>query len=768
MKPWPTSSWADSDMASAHAKGFPAGLDWRIAAYLSSQGWSGFRPFQLEVWNALSRPGALEDCLLCAPTAAGKTEAALLPLLQRSVNSASDATETAAFAQGWVLWVTPLRALVNDLAQRLRPLCDTLEWPVVSWHGEASRLPRERFFESPRGLVLMTPESLEALLALRPEDARRAASRLSAVVIDEFHSLLGQPRGAQLQSLLSRLERLAGIRTPRLALSATVGDPQTCAKEVRPSSTARVLEFRQSTDIAIGLSVFEQLDPERSWEQEEVQALGSRIEKLIRHGRHLVFPNTRGRCEALANALHDAVSRSGSHLEVHVHHASISRPLRHQAEQSLREASGPVAAVCTHTLELGIDLGQLDGILQVGAPSSVSSLRQRLGRSGRREGRKAQLRLFAPVPLPGADFLQALRTPLMQALASAQLLLEGWCETPRQDAFQGSVLVQQLLSLVAQHHGASAAQLYGDLRAGGMLSHWPTDSGSTQLSPALFGELLQHLGSVKLLVQGSGGELLWGPKAEELCSRHDFYASFAAAREREVRFDGALIGHWPSGVSVKEGEKLMLGARAWEVRSVSRQLIEVQPTSQAGTPVFPSEAPEVDERIHRRMLELYDESPPEAWALASATARQHWQQASIAYQQLALSIGRTRRLEGFWVTPVAGSSRCLRALVDAAKDFGLKSFSSGPFWLVEIRNPKESWAAICQELSRSLQCEEFSPQSLDEGQRIEQPWEWALPSRWQAALRRQSEWDVAAAVRVLDDVVRFSPEASATGSTTLA
>ena len=197
-------------------------------------GWTGLRDSQ-----AAALPLILDtqdDVVISAATAAGKTEAAFLPLLTRLWNATqpTSGADSAAVVQGVILYVAPVKALINDQVERLQHFCERMDIPVYPWHGDVAQTGRKRFFASPRGVVLITPESLESLLFRRGAAVPQIFAALQAVVVDELHAFMGNVRGRQLQSLLHRLEARLGRRVQRIGLSATLGDMGLAADFLRP------------------------------------------------------------------------------------------------------------------------------------------------------------------------------------------------------------------------------------------------------------------------------------------------------------------------------------------------------------------------------------------------------------------------------------------------------------------------------------------------------------------------------------------------------
>ncbi len=412
------------------------------------------------------------DVIIASATASGKTEAALLPIC----SVLARAHELGAGTGVGALYISPLKALINDQYDRIVDLVEPLDLPAYRWHGDAPASGKARVLRAPAGLLLITPESLEALFVRHGDRVRRVFGGLRYVIVDELHSFLGTERGAQLQSLLHRIELVARRRVPRVALSATLGDFGTAAEFLRPRHGAEVAVVASTEPSGeVRLQVRGYLDPvtPTPTEQElaDRAAIADHLFQTLRTTDNLVFANSRAAVEVYSDMLTQRAMRAAARAEFLAHHGSLSKEIREYVEDRLKDPSTPVTAICTSTLELGIDVGSVDSVAQIGAPPTVAGLRQRLGRSGRRPGRPAILRIYVAEPAltPGISPVDALRTELLQCVAMVELLTAGWFEPPDTAGLHLSTLIQQILSITAQHGGAAAAQLFDVLCGRGPL-----------------------------------------------------------------------------------------------------------------------------------------------------------------------------------------------------------------------------------------------------------------------------------------------------------
>lgn len=386
-------------------------------ALVHELGWRTLRPVQEETIHAV-----LDGCntIVLAPTAGGKTEAGVFPVLSRVL--AEDIAPVA------VLYLCPLRALLNNLEGRVKAYARMVGLEAFKWHGDVGLSERHRFLDRPAHILMTTPESIEVLLVNRPRDAASLLANLSAVIVDEVHAFAGDDRGAHLVSLLERVSRLGGRDVQRIGLSATVGNPDAIGAWLAGSSQRP----------------YRRVDPPRppAWRELSVdlvdeEAIVGRVARQVTGRKGLVFVESRRAAEQVAAALEEGGTTA------FVHHGSVSRADRERAEAAFQD-TGPAAIVCTSTLELGIDVGDLDTVVQIDAPRTVASVLQRMGRTGRRPGAASQCHFVCREP-----------EKMLQAAALVRLIEQGWVEDVAPDAACAHVLAHQILALSLQESGVS-------------------------------------------------------------------------------------------------------------------------------------------------------------------------------------------------------------------------------------------------------------------------------------------------------------------------
>lgn len=402
-------------------------LDERIQNFIWKEGWESLRDAQEKAIPLIL--SADRDIIVAAATAAGKTEAAFFPALTHLLRMVP---------VGLVVYISPLKALVNDQFARLERLCHQLEIPVWPWHGDISASTKVKFLRKPVGVLLITPESLEAFLCRRGTSVDTVFDKLAFFVVDELHAFIGSERGKQLQSLMHRIERVIGRQIPRIGLSATLGDMHLASGFLRPGK-GELVSLIESKSARSELRILLKGYEEPSSVHEEVgeasdpvtfRQIAEHLFERVRGANNLIFPNSRAEVERFTHLLKDLCRKNKVPDEFWPHHGSLSKEIRADTEAALKQKEFPATAICTNTLELGIDIGAVKSIVQIGSPPSVASLRQRLGRSGRRKGEPSILRAYSVENElhDKCSLADELRLRTVKTTAMILLLLEGWFE----------------------------------------------------------------------------------------------------------------------------------------------------------------------------------------------------------------------------------------------------------------------------------------------------------------------------------------------------
>lgn len=548
-------------------------LDPVIQQALYRMRWTELRPIQSEA--IISIMEGENHLIISANTAAGKTEAAFLPIISKIV-----AKETAGIG---AVYVGPLKALINDQFRRLELLCESAEISVFKWHGDVGSEKKRRFLADPSGILLITPESIESLFINHSQQLPALFANLPFVVIDEMHAFVGTERGMHLRSLLARIQQVSASPIRIIGLSATIGDPSLARAWLIPDNpdSVRVIEGQDSgRELSYLVRGYLIDDTEKDEESgPELTRIAEDVIKYFYGKKSLVFINSRSNLELYTDHVRRTVEREGIRDLFRIHHGSLSKAEREDTETALK-SSMPVTTFCSSTLELGIDVGDVERVGQIGAPWSVSSLRQRLGRSGRKEQAPSVMIMFIPERRKAeGDLVARLHLQLLRAIALSDLLLEGWCEPPCIEHRHLSTFVQQILSVVKERGGVRVPTLHRILVERGAFS---------SLSHQEFLQILKAMGAADLIEQDAQGLLILGIVGENIVKNVEFYAVFSGRQEIDVISEGRRIGSISYSPGIEPQTHLILAGRRWEVVSVDlqRQEILVKPSRGGRAPNF--------------------------------------------------------------------------------------------------------------------------------------------------------------------------------------
>lgn len=659
-------------------------LDERVRRWVWDQGWTALRDAQERAVAPII--SGETDVIIAAATATGKTEAAFLPICSRLL------TEEGQHA--CVIYISPLKALINDQFSRMEQLCERLDIPVHPWHGDISGSRKGKFLKKPTGILLITPESVESLFVNHGTAIPRLFGNLLYIVVDELHSFIGSERGQQLQSLLHRIEYAIKRKVPRIGLSATIGDMQLASRFLRPAGvteTEMIVSTATGQELKLLLRGYVQTPPLLSPSEEtegEIQPdgtlfeIGENLFTTLRGSSNLVFANSRNRVEFFSDLLRKICEEQHLPNEFWPHHGSLSKELREKAETAIKDKSRPVSIVCTSTLEMGIDIGSVVSIAQVGVPPSVASMRQRLGRSGRREGDPAILRIYIQEDelTDRSDPSDCLRAGLVQTIAMVRLLLAKWYEPPPSGGLHLSTLVQQVLSLIAQYGGVTAAQAYNVLCKNG-----PFPLANSQM----FAEFLRSLGEQRLIMQANDGLLLHGQMGERIVNHYSFYTAFSTPEEYRLVSGDRTLGTLPIDRPVEVDSLLIFGGRRWLVVEVdsTKKVIVLKPAKGGVPPIFGGQAGWVHDRIRQEMFAVYTERSVPVFLDTRAKellveARENFNRFDLANTRM-LSQGSTTYLF-CWM-----GDRVMDTLAAMLRSKGMKAVNEGIAIVVSSASPDE-------------------------------------------------------------------------------
>ena len=582
------------------------------------------------------------DVLISSPTASGKTEAAFLPICSALLDEAATSLG--------VIYISPLKALINDQNRRLEELFECINAPVTPWHGDIAAHIKRRFINRPKGVLLITPESLEAMFVNRGTSIPRLVNKLRFIVVDELHAFIGTERGRQLQSLMHRLELAAQRKVSRIGLSATLGDPDLATEFLRPrfsESVELVISSEMSREILMLVRGYRRIrsndatvsestiETAKGSSREVVKPLSGDDIEISRHlferlrGKtNLVFANRRTQVELFADLLRRQGERANVPNEFWPHHGNLSRTIREEAERRLR-SQRPSTVVATTTLELGIDIGAVDSIAQIGAPRSVASMTQRLGRSGRKPGDPSTIRIYIQEHeiTENTPPVHQLRVSLVQTIAMIRLLLRRWVEPPPPSSLHLSTLVQQVLSLTAQHGGFRAIDAYRALCSTGPFH---------AVSQSTLAKLLRDLASHELITQTHDGLIVLDLSGERLVNNFDFYAAFSSFDEWRLVNRSRVLGTLPVTFPLLLNAFLIFAGRRWRIVGIDEKRREVRLESAAGgkVPQFYGSGALIHDCVRKEMRQVYMDGDVPNFLDASGGGLLH--EGRIAFQRFNL------------------------------------------------------------------------------------------------------------------------------------
>lgn len=556
--------------------------------------WTELRPIQVDsIFSIFSTDNHL---IISANTAAGKTEAAFLPILSQIMDKKIGGLSA--------LYVGPLKALINDQFERLERLCELTAIPVFKWHGDVGSNKKIKFLKNPSGVLLITPESIESIFINHPDEAKKVFQSVSFVVIDEMHSFMGTERGAHLLSLISRIVQRSKSNVRIVGLSATIGDIEQAKQWLlprNPDSIVSITDPSEQKEIQYLIRGYLMENLTKKEKDEGDREDSTLIEDIIRYfnGKTaLIYVNSRTLLERYTDSVHRYLEKKGIPDNFRIHHGSLSIGEREETEAALK-SNRPTATFCSSTLEMGIDVGNVSRIGQIGAPWSVNSLAQRLGRSGRKEGQPSVMIMFIQENEPDqSDIIKRLHPDLLRAIAMSELMLTKWCEPPRVNLIHYSTLVQQTMSVIAEKGGSTAQELYEILAERG---------GFYNVSITHYIQLLQSLGSVDLIEQDDTGVLCLGLEGEKIVRNLEFYSAFVANKEFDVISRGRKIGGIEIAPDLETRQFLILAGKRWEIKEVDykKWKIFVEPSKGGKVPIFSGGSePDIHPRVRQKMREI--------------------------------------------------------------------------------------------------------------------------------------------------------------------
>jgi ATP-dependent Lhr-like helicase len=481
--------------------------------------WTELREVQEQTYSAVATGS---DVLVIAPTAGGKSEAALIPVMDDILKNGRMGVTC--------LYISPLKALINDQEDRFRDFCIPTSLSVMKWHGDVPKGDRSWKDGEPPHFLMITPESLEVLL--QEKKLSLDLRRVRTIIIDELHAFVESDRGVHLKVLLDRMDRITKRPVQRIGLSATAGNPREVLDWLSDGRhTAEIVEVSSPPREKQFLFIV------NAEEKDRINALV----RIVDGKKALVFVNSRSIAEKLMKA------SAGRIRNLHIHHSSLSPATRKTSEEAFSSQEG-ACIICTSTLELGIDIGDLDVVIQVGPPNSVSSFLQRMGRSGRR-GKSAYMAWVLQNPCE-----------LLCSLAIIECATRKEVENLVPPKKPYNVLLQQIFLYLYIHSRVSRKQLTASVLSPPVFK---------DLEPKILDQIVNHLIQSGYLTM-DGEILMLGTEAERVFGRSnwkDLYSVINGGGEyRAITPEGEVVGKLDARfVNSRNSEEISLGGRSWSM-----------------------------------------------------------------------------------------------------------------------------------------------------------------------------------------------------------
>ena len=641
-----------------------------IREFIWNHGWESLSPIQVAAAEAIF--GTDSNLLLPSQTASGKTEAAFFPVLSEIYEDMPES-----FA---VLYIAPLKSLINDQFGRITELCDEAGIPVYHWHGDVAVSHKQKALKTPRGILQITPESLEAMLINRSSDLIRLFGELRYIIIDEIHTLTGSDRGNQIICQLSRLIEKTGVMPRRIGLSATVGDMRSAADwlgagsghdtlvpSIPPAKIRWKLGMEHFYIVSKDDAATVTPDENRRSETMSLDPGYEYIYEATKGKKAIVFSNSREETEYVCATLREIAAYRNEPDRFLIHHGFLSASIREEAELKMKDDEISAVTCATVTMELGIDIGRLERIIQQNSPNSVSSFLQRLGRSGRRGDPPEMMMVFREEnPLPNTPLPQLMPWELLKAIAVVQLYIEErFIEPPLMRRCPYSLLFQQTLSTVASSGALTAKDLAARILALPPFRYIEADDYKLLLTSMVNNDWLELTEDRELIV---------GLRGEKLVNSFKFYAVFKDSEDYTVRCESDEIGVITTPPPV--GDRFALAGRVWEVEEldIPRHLIYVKAVQGKMEVSWPGDYGEVHTRILERMRQVLRED----------TEYPYLREGALERLRVARAVARNTGLTETCIVPLGGYTWALFPWLGTRSFRTLRRYltkNAGPFKL---------------------------------------------------------------------------------------
>lgn len=540
-------------------------LDSRLRGYIANRlRWKSLTPIQNQSIPSIKEGN---DTLVISPTASGKTEAVLMPILDDIIRNNLEPLS--------VIYVSPLKALINDMYDRIDKWCDYFNLEVTKWHGDVTHSKKSAFLKNPTDFLLITPESLEVIFMNKTDEQKRKIfENLKYMIVDEIHYFVESDRGTQLNSLLNRIEKYTDGSVTRVGLSATVGNPDLVLDWLKSGENAKIVKDSSS----------------RSAQYKVLCGSDSNVYNVLKKYKDkkiLIFVHSRREAERYYNFL----KRKLKLKNIFIHHSSIDKERREESEEKFKYQENGFM-ISTSTLELGIDIGNIDIVVQIRPPANVSSFLQRMGRSGRRSKNQRSILFY----IRDED--------IFIALSDISLAKEGIIEDIKLPERPKDIYFHQILSIIFEYGKIKSSDLFNNLKNSYVFS---------KITQEEFRSILQDM-EEKDFINIKDGHLSLGYTFEKKFGKRnflDFYSVFCPNYEFKVRHGVKNIGMLDLLFVVqflKKGSQFILGGTPWMVEDIDHKRFTIKvkkpPKKEGDIPRWVSEGGVMDYLITRKIYDI--------------------------------------------------------------------------------------------------------------------------------------------------------------------
>lgn len=531
--------------------------------------WNSLTPIQEETIPCILNG---DNCILIAQTAGGKTEAAFLPIISEIYEKKIDPIS--------VIYISPIRALLNNQELRLKKLGEMVNISAFKWHGEVNYGSKKKFNIEPEHIIATTPESLEVMLMSNAYSSQKLFSNIRFIVIDEVHYFAENYRGSQLMSIIERIQEYSKYDIQRIGLSATIGNATEILHWISGSSNREksvITSNKNRNKSKIFIRYFDDFD------LNSIETLG----RELKDRKTLFFSNSREHAEKVATLLKE------KGLNTRVHHSSISKNLREISEEKLKNSSEEMVLCCTSTMELGIDVGELDTVMQLGCPSTVASFRQRMGRTGRREGTSSHY-----------EFCVENKVDLIKSIAIVELARKKWIESINICTNSYTTLFQQIICLIQQKFGIKESDFISLVKSSKSFDNIDDDKLNNFINYLIENKYIENI----------NGEYLIGSTTEKEYGYNlimNFISVFESLPEYTVVYKSKNIGtlqSWFINTIMKDTNqfRFILAGTTWIVYKIDKDKhkIYVQKSKDAKLASWVGNGVTISYEISRKMLNI--------------------------------------------------------------------------------------------------------------------------------------------------------------------